>query len=106
MCSICNRNHENENPYLVIAGENRDVFLDCRRNNDNKKLLVGSLGAHPKCITSSEKELSKPDSPKKSLGLEGIVIQKPERKKESDFDVKKFIHGSVSSKRLNFSLRD
>lgn len=43
-CSICNRIHENENPYLIIAGENRDVYLDCRRNPDNKKLHVGALG--------------------------------------------------------------
>jgi hypothetical protein len=44
-CSICNKIHEHENPYLIIAGENRDVYLDCRRNPDNKKLHVGALGA-------------------------------------------------------------
>jgi hypothetical protein len=43
-CSICNKIHEHENPYLIIAGDNRDVYLDCRRNPDNKKLHVGSLG--------------------------------------------------------------
>lgn len=43
-CAICDRLHENENPYLIIAGENRDVYLDCRRNILNKKLHVGCLG--------------------------------------------------------------
>jgi hypothetical protein len=43
-CAVCNRIHENENPYLIIAGENRDVYLDCRRNPENKKLHVGALG--------------------------------------------------------------
>jgi hypothetical protein len=43
-CSICNKLHDNENPYLIIAGENRDVYLDCRRNPDNKKLHVGNIG--------------------------------------------------------------
>jgi hypothetical protein len=43
-CAICKRVHENENPYLIIAGDNRDVYLDCRRNADNKKLHVGALG--------------------------------------------------------------
>lgn len=43
-CAICNRVHENENPFLIIYGTERDVYLDCRRNSENKKLHVGKLG--------------------------------------------------------------
>jgi hypothetical protein len=100
MCSVCNRNHENENPYLVIAGENRDVFLDCRRNGDNKKLLVGSLG-------TVSKNIIKPEEPVVKKGLDGITITRPP-KKDDIFDVKKFIKGEEkgNKKILSFSLSD
>jgi hypothetical protein len=44
MCNICNRIHEHENPYLVIHGEEKHLYFDCRRNIENKKTYVGSLG--------------------------------------------------------------
>lgn len=53
MCSVCNRAHENENPYLVIHGEEKMVYFDCRRNIENRKSYIGQLG----------KQLSKPPSP-------------------------------------------
>jgi hypothetical protein len=46
-CQVCNRVHEHENPYLIINGINRDVYLDCRRNSENRKLHVGGLGPRP-----------------------------------------------------------
>lgn len=42
-CRICNRIHENENPYLFIIGNQKTVWFDCRRSQNNKKLLVGKL---------------------------------------------------------------
>jgi len=60
-CQICNRTHEHENPYLIIAGENRDVYLDCRRNPENKKLHVGALG--PPVVASSPKAITPPKAP-------------------------------------------
>ena len=30
-CKMCKRIHENENPYLLVCGENRNVLFDCRR---------------------------------------------------------------------------
>ena len=44
MCRICNRAHEHENPFLLIIGYDRDIYLDCRRNEKNKKLYIGKLG--------------------------------------------------------------
>jgi hypothetical protein len=53
MCNVCNRAHENENPYLVIHGEEKMVYFDCRRNNENRKSYIGQL----------VKQTSKPASP-------------------------------------------
>jgi hypothetical protein len=45
LCRICLRIHENENPYLTISGENRNVYFDCRRREDNVPMLyLGRLG--------------------------------------------------------------
>lgn len=45
-CPVCVRNHETENPYLSVTGENA-VFFVCRRAMDNKEtntsILVGSI---------------------------------------------------------------
>lgn len=56
MCRICNRPHEHENPFLLIIGLERDIYLDCRRNDHGKKLYVGKLGLteKAKALESSE----------------------------------------------------
>lgn len=63
MCRICNYVHENENPYLLIIGLERDVYLDCRRNSMGKKLFVGKLGLTEKAkiaqVSSSPKREEK-----------------------------------------------
>lgn len=82
-CAICKRVHEHENPYLIIAGENRDVYLDCRRNDDNKKLHVGSLGLVINPMTSP--------TPANSPIKENPVVSAP---KPKSFNIKDFINGS------------
>jgi len=49
-CRICNRVHEHENPFLLIIGLDRDIYLDCRRNEHNKKLYIGKLGPTGKTL--------------------------------------------------------
>lgn len=46
-CRACNRIHEHENPYLIVVGQDRDIYLDCRRNDFGKKTYVGRLGLKP-----------------------------------------------------------
>jgi hypothetical protein len=58
MCRTCNRVHEHENPFLLIIGEERDVYLDCRRNVQGKKLFVGKLGPTAKKMMSMINESS------------------------------------------------
>ena len=42
-CRVCERIHEKENPYLFIVGNQKTIWFDCRRSNNNKKLFVGKL---------------------------------------------------------------
>lgn len=44
MCKICNRIHENENPYLIVVGNKRKIYFDCRRTDSGRKLYIGELG--------------------------------------------------------------
>jgi hypothetical protein len=106
-CSVCNRRHEHENPFLIIAGENRDVFLDCRRNSENKKLYVGFLGnckKSPKVISSDDSKITESEKEINHISLSSkIVIPK------QPFDVKNFMSGSSKPSKinkLNFSLSD
>lgn len=94
-CSICNKIHEHENPYLIIAGENREVYLDCRRNTDNKKLHVGSIGPVPEV---KEKVKTPPKAiapviavpkapqfnPKEFINTSNILFNKPVKNKEPE----------------------
>lgn len=47
-CPVCERVHENENPFLIFWGAEKHVALDCRRSDDGERYYIGSL--------SSEKE--------------------------------------------------
>jgi hypothetical protein len=42
-CKICQRVHEHENPYLLIMGEEKNVYFFCRRDPHGKKLYLGCL---------------------------------------------------------------
>ena len=40
-CEVCQRTHEHENPFLIIAGIRRLVYMDCRRSD--RRFLLGSI---------------------------------------------------------------
>ena len=44
-CSTCERIHENENPYIVVKGIERDIYFYCRRK-EGKGIKLGSLGQY------------------------------------------------------------
>lgn len=50
ICPICDRRHDNENPFLTIVGEQRKVYFNCRRDRAKRKLLIGELGPDPEAI--------------------------------------------------------
>jgi hypothetical protein len=90
MCRICNRPHENENPFLIIAGIEREIYLDCRRNEKGKKFYVGKLGPSQKgkiILTKTFQSFSSlesaPETPKitikipESLGANTCPQQNP-----------------------------
>lgn len=43
-CNVCQRDHNNENPYIRVSGMNRDIYFHCRRDKDDRGELFGSLG--------------------------------------------------------------
>lgn len=48
-CEICDRVHEAENPYLIVKGEEREIYFDCRRSGSlvadvPKRKFIGKLG--------------------------------------------------------------
>lgn len=43
-CQFCNRFHENENPYLTVTGDYRNINFYCRRTEENKGVPLGYLG--------------------------------------------------------------
>lgn len=42
-CRICRRIHENENPYLLIKGPEKNIYFHCRRSPNNSGLFIGKL---------------------------------------------------------------
>ena len=42
-CRICNRIHENENPFLAVNPKNMKVYFHCRRADENERLYVGQI---------------------------------------------------------------
>lgn len=42
-CKLCCRIHEHENPYLLVIGDERNVYFHCRRAPEGKSLFLGKL---------------------------------------------------------------
>lgn len=94
-CSVCKRTHENENPYLLVIGPNRDVYFSCRRST--KKSYICSLGMNgdiPKTIPKLDIDIEpifdldvvpNPPEPELYLTPEEIALleQKSEEKAET-----------------------
>lgn len=73
-CPLCERNHENENPYLLFWGREINVCIDCRRTQDGQKLFLGVL--------NPDKSLSS------SSNIENIPVIPTEQKTISLFEIK------------------
>ena len=49
-CNLCNRDHENENPYVIILGIQKNIYFCCRRKE--KLEYLGSLGFSKEIINN------------------------------------------------------
>ncbi len=59
-CRICNRAHENENPYLLVVGDEMNVYFNCRRSDKNwfvGKLNPGTSGEGESSSHSTSSQL-------------------------------------------------
>ncbi|MNK77842.1 hypothetical protein D3C87_974570 [compost metagenome] len=54
-CTLCNRIHENENPFIQINNTTRVVYFDCRRAG-GKKQPIGHLPLSPESMLSGGNE--------------------------------------------------
>ncbi len=91
-CPICNRVHQNENPFLFII--EKSVYFHCRRAPMNKKLLIGSIEDEVSTSSSDienkpSESLTNPDGTPNlkaiDKALEGLVREskrKPKFKKQ------------------------
>ncbi len=108
-CEICDRVHEAENPYLIVKGEEREIYFDCRRSGSlvadvPKRKFIGKLG---KVEGTEEQQLSPTDAE----GGGGDMIEEnkitppkyeyPVEKVPSGFDVKSGEKKGSSPGRLN-----
>jgi len=100
ICSACDRKHENENPFLLVVGTNRDIFLDCRRNAENKKVFIGSLGPRPQITEESKKEDEKKPQNIQVPNSKTIVIPKP-----PPFDPKSLNKPNIQSNKVNLKFK-
>ena len=57
-CHICKRVHENENPYVTVTGDNRNIVFYCRRKEEKEGIFLGSLGI-PKEIDIKQEDIPK-----------------------------------------------
>ena len=87
-CDICERNHQNENPYLLVA--NGCIYFDCRRADlDKPKKYIGRIDMAEE--TKEEAKLEEVIKPKSKPANSGLTVPKKIKKKEvsSDSEEKK-----------------
>lgn len=75
-CKICNRIHDQENPYVIIKGQFREVFFDCRRKDEaTERQLICTLGLKIEDADVEEEhwvEEKKTKKKKKEIELEEV----------------------------------
>lgn len=54
-CRICQRVHENENPYLIINPITLKIYFHCRRSNSEDRWCIGAIDAE--LVNSADKVL-------------------------------------------------
>jgi hypothetical protein len=117
-CKICDRIHEHENPYLLVIGDEKSVYLHCRRAPEGKKLYLGKLNPdnnpdnnsdnnpdnnsdnNPDNNTDNSKK-NKPESPKaidqvKVNWTKNVIDKVQKLARSGNSNDKKYINGSTN----------
>lgn len=114
-CRICDRVHENENPYLIVVGRRRKIYFNCRRVDPDQKLYIGELGETDyvdslltdEMVDTITPELDIGDAPSLEDLLQRVEIEAGDRQEEAIsggnisnalFDIKESIEKSKESK--------
>ena len=85
-CKLCNRSHENENPFLTIKKGDNSVFFNCNRRQDEEKtsILLGYIQI------KKEEEVKIEEEEKKEIDIfekMSKVKRKEKKTKESKIDI-------------------
>ena len=78
MCPKCQREHENENPYVTVFGPENSVYFNCRRSEDGKGIYLGMI--YP------EKKAEKVELDDEIVDAEFQKIIKPLRPTDKDIE--------------------
>lgn len=87
-CLLCQRTHENENPYLTFSNDSNKIYIHCRRSSEDKLEIWVNPNPRPLALTqtvSSPKERS--PSPVKTE----LEIVNPESSVKSKSFMQKFL---------------
>jgi hypothetical protein len=89
MCYVCNRVHQSENPYILVVGQSRSIFFDCRRADMNvPKTYIGQLGPVGGYYEDEEKPEPEPMKIRKEVEitkptirniLKGLTVNMPSK---------------------------
>lgn len=93
-CKLCQRVHENENPFLTVVGEERRIYFNCRRNDRN--LYIDKLGEKIEILQDEKDE--KEERENIAQTLQQIALKRsPKKKKKIEGDLYKKV-------KINFSI--
>lgn len=87
-CSVCNRTHENENPFLFVGPTSGNIYFNCRRGEGS--ITIGNLNDtfHSKVEKNEEKKLT--ETPK-------IEDLNPERLTYTSINLTNFVDSGIMS---------
>lgn len=100
-CDICDRIHENENPYMLVVENN--VYFCCRRNK-NKKKLLGEITTNTFLVDNFLKDISEESEDGYCLEMGGykpdqLLNQTKIIQETKDNDILEVLEGKVSGRK-------
>ena len=102
-CEICNRVHENENPYMLVVENN--LYFCCRRNK-NKKKLLGEITTNTFLVNDFLKDISEESEDECCLEMGGYIPSKTLRhtkniQETKDTDILEVSGREVSGRKIS-----
>ena len=85
-CEDCKRIHQNENPFITVLGQSRNISFYCRRKDNYGGVNIGSLGP-PKYVDLSKINITDIDNMKQKLEEESFLETEETETEENVVDI-------------------